>query len=90
MGQDTLIGGFQCGNIIQQSIPHRGDINRTIGVNIEVPSVLDDASWNRLVLRLSFVGKLRNQFTDLNDTHAASVLKEVALLKSGKVMVVAL
>ena len=75
---------------MQQRVPHGGNIDRAVSVDIEVPGVLNDTPWNYFVLCLSFVRKLRNQLADLNNAHTAGVLKEIVLLKSGKVMMVAL
>ena len=75
---------------MQQRVPYRGDIDRTIGVDIEIPGVLNDTPWNCLILSLDIVRELRNQLADLNNAHATGVLKEIVLLKSGKVVMVAL
>ena len=90
LGQDLLTGGFQCGNIMQQRVPHGGNIDRSVSVDIEVPGVLNDTPWNCLIPHLDIVRKLRNQLADLNNAHTAGILKEIVLLKSGKVMMVAL
>ena len=75
---------------MHERVPYRGNIDRAVSVDIEIPGVLNDMPWNCFVLCLSFVGKLRNQLADLNNAHTTSVLKEIVLLKSGKVMMVAL
>ena len=56
MGQDFFAGGFQGGNIIFKRIPYRGNVDRTVSVNIEVSCVLDDAPWNRLIQTVSAQG----------------------------------
>ena len=90
VGQDLFTGGFQRGNIMHERVPYRGNIDRSVSVDIEVPGVLNDTPWNCLIPRLDIVRKLRNQLADLNNAHTAGILKEIVLLKSGKVMVVAL
>ena len=75
---------------MQQRVPHGGNIDRAVSVDIEVPGVLNDTPWNCLIPRLDIVRKLRNQLADLNNAHTAGILKEIVLLKSGKVMMVAL
>ena len=90
LGQDRFTGNFQSRNVIYQCIPHRGDVDCTISVDIEIPGVLNDTPWNCLILSLDIVRELRNQLADLNNAHTTSVLKEIVLLKSGKVMMVAL
>ena len=62
----------------------------SISVDIEIPGVLNDTPRNCFVLCLSFVGKLRYQFANLDNAHTTSVLKEIVLLKSRKVMMAAL
>ena len=59
LGQDRFTGNFQSRNVIYQCIPHRGDVDCTISVDIEIPGVLNDTPRNCFVLCLSFVGKLR-------------------------------
>ena len=59
VGQDRFTGNFQSRNVIYQCIPHRGDVDCTISVDIEIPGVLNDTPRNCFVLCLSFVGKLR-------------------------------
>ena len=56
MGQNFFAGGFQGGNIIFKRIPYRGNVDRTVSVNIEVSCVLDDAPWNRLIQTVSAQG----------------------------------
>ena len=59
LGLDRFTGNFQSRNVIYQCIPHRGDVDCTISVDIEIPGVLNDTPRNCFVLCLSFVGKLR-------------------------------
>ena len=59
VGQDLFTGGFQRGNIMHERVPYRGNIDRAVSVDIEIPGVLNDTPRNCFVLCLSFVGKLR-------------------------------
>lgn len=73
-----------------QRIPHGGDINSAICVDIEISGVLDDAPWNRGVLLLDILGELGNQFSDLDNTHTTGILKEIIIFKCRKIVVIAL
>ena len=58
VGQNFFAGGFQGRDIIFKRIPHRGNVDCAVSVNIEVSCVLDDAPRDRFILCLGFVGKL--------------------------------
>ena len=58
VGQNFLAGGFQSGNVVHQSVPYRGNINRPIGTNIEIPGIHDDSLRNQLVPRIDLIEKL--------------------------------
>ena len=73
-----------------QGIPNSGNINRTIGVDIEIPSVFDDPPRDSRIFLLCLIRKLRNQVTYLDDTHAACVLEEMVVFKCGKIVVISL
>ena len=72
-----------------ERFPYRGDINGSVGVNIKVSGVFNNAPWNGCVLLLHFIRKLRNQFTDLDNAHAASIQKHVVLFKGGVFVMIA-
>ncbi len=73
-----------------QGIPNSGNINRTIGVDIEIPGVFNNPPRYSRIFLLCLIRKLGNKFTDLNDTHTACVLEEVVVFKCGKVVVISL
>ena len=73
-----------------QRIPHRGNVDGAVGVDIEIPGVLYDTPRNGGVLPLDLIGELRNQFSDLNNAHTAGILKEIVALKSCEIMVIPL
>ena len=73
-----------------QGIPNSGNINRALGVNIEIPSIFDNSPRYSRIFLLCLIRKLGNQFTDLDDTHAACVLEEVVVFKCGKIVVISL
>ena len=58
VGQNFLAGGFQSGNFVHQSVPYRRNINRPVGMNIEIPGILDDSLRNQLVPRIDLIEKL--------------------------------
>lgn len=86
--QNVLAGCFQSGDIGRQRIPDRRNINGAVSVDIEVASVLDDTPGDHGVLLFNFLGKLGNQFANLDNTHAAGILKEVVTFESTKVVVI--
>ena len=88
--QNVLAGCFQSGDVIGQRVPDRGDINGTVSMNVEVASILDDSPGNHGVLLFNFLGKLGNQFANLENTHTAGILKEIVAFESIEVMVVAI
>ena len=88
--QNIVTRSSQGGNIIVQRIPHRGNVDRTVGVDIEISGVLYDTPRNGRVLPLDLIGELGNQFPDLNNAHTAGILKEIIALKSCKIMVIPL
>lgn len=73
-----------------QRIPHRGNVNGTVGVDIEIPGVLDDTPRCCGILPLDLIGELGNQRPNLNNAHTAGVLKEIVTLKSCEIMVLPL
>lgn len=87
-GQNILTSGLQHRNVMYQRVPYGGNVDRTIGMNIEIPRVLNDTPRDRSVPLLHLIGKLRNQFADLNHTHTAGILKKMIAFKGGKIVVV--
>ena len=73
-----------------QRIPHRGNVDGAVGVDIEIPGVLDYTPRNGGILPLDLIGELDNQLPDLNNAHTAGVLKEIVALKSREIMVIPL
>ena len=59
-------------------------------MNVEVASILDDSPGNHGVLLFYFLGKLCNQLANLDNTHAAGILKEVVAFECAEVMVIAI
>ena len=54
-------------------IPHRWNVDGTVGVDIKISAVLDDTPRNGGVLPLDLIGELGNQVSDLNNAHTAGV-----------------
>lgn len=73
-----------------QCIPNSGNINRTIGVDIKVPSIFDNSPRHGRIFLLDIIRELGNQFTNLNNAHTAGVLEKVVIFKRGKVMMIPL
>ena len=73
-----------------QRIPHRGNVDGAVGVDIEIPGVLYDTPRNGGVFPLDLIGELGNQLPDLNNAHTAGVLKKIVALKSCEIMVIPL
>lgn len=73
-----------------QRIPHRGNVNGPVGMDIEIPGVFYDTPRNGGILPLDLIGELGNQLPDLNNAHTAGVLKEIVALKSREIMVIPL
>ncbi len=73
-----------------QRIPHRGNVDGTVGVDIEIPGVLYDTPRNGGILLLDLIGELGNQLPNLNNAHTAGVLKKIVALKSCEITVIPL
>lgn len=88
--QNILAGCFQSGDIGGQRIPDRRNINGAVSMDVEVASVLDDTPGNHSILLFNILRKLGNQLANLDNTHAAGILKKVVTFESAKVVVVAI
>ncbi len=64
-----------------QCIPNTGNINRTISVDIKVPSIFDNSPRHGGIFLLDIIRELGNQFTNLNNAHTAGILKKVVIFK---------
>lgn len=73
-----------------QRIPHRGNVDGTVGVDIKISGALDYTPRNGGVLPLDLIGELGNQLPNLNNAHTAGVLKKIVALKSCEIMVIPL
>ena len=60
---------------MNQGFPHGRQVNRPIGMNIEVSGILDDAPRYRWIERFCLVRQFAYQFTDLHNAHTTSILK---------------
>ena len=86
--QNTPTSSLQRGNIMKQCVPHRGDIYRTISMDIKVPRVFDDPPRDSPVLSLNVIRKLCCQFSDLHNAHTTGILKHIVGFKSSKIVLV--
>ena len=73
-----------------QCIPNGSNINRTISVDIKVPSIFDNSPRHGRFFLLDIIRELGNQFTNLNNAHTAGILEKVVIFKCGKVMMIPL
>ena len=73
---------------MEQRVPHRGNVNRAIGVNIKVPRIFDDSPRNSPVLGLNVIRKLGYQFSNLYNTHITGILKHIVSFKSSEVVLI--
>ena len=64
-----------------QCIPNGSNINRTIGVDIKVPSIFDNSPRHGRFFLLDIIRELGNQFTNLNNAHTAGILEKVVIFK---------
>ena len=64
-----------------QCIPNGSNINRTISVDIKVPSIFDNSPRHGRFFLLDIIRELGNQFTNLNNAHTAGILEKVVIFK---------
>jgi len=66
---------FQHWNVINQGFPYGRQVNRPVGMDIEVSGILDDTPRNRRIECFCIVGQFAYQFTDLHNAHTTGILK---------------